>query len=39
MTKIYPSGNIAHHKLFLKNQDTTVTWKKQCYNCKKFWYS
>jgi len=22
-----------------KNQDGTPTWKKQCYNCKKFWYS
>jgi len=22
-----------------KNQDTTAIWKKQCYNCKKFWYS
>jgi hypothetical protein len=21
-----------------KNQDG-ATWKKQCYNCKKFWYS
>jgi len=22
-----------------KNPDGTATWKKQCYNCKKFWYS
>ena len=22
-----------------KNQDGAPTWKKQCYNCKKFWYS
>jgi len=22
-----------------KNFDGPVTWKKQCYNCKKFWYS
>jgi len=28
-------GNIQMRK----NQDTTVTWKKQCYNCKKFWHA
>jgi hypothetical protein len=22
-----------------KNQYGIPTWKKQCYNCKKFWYS
>jgi len=22
-----------------KNPDGTATWKKQCYNCKKLWYS
>ncbi|MCH9658533.1 hypothetical protein K0U27_07555 [archaeon] len=22
-----------------KNNDGNATWRKQCYNCKKFWYS
>jgi len=22
-----------------KNLDGNALWKKQCYNCKKFWYS
>jgi len=22
-----------------KNHDGTTSWKKQCYNCKKFWHS
>ena len=28
-------GNIEMRK----NEDGSVSWKKQCYNCKKFWYS
>ncbi|MDH3192441.1 MAG: hypothetical protein OEM18_07135 [Nitrosopumilus sp.] len=23
----------------MEKKEGIVTWKKQCYNCKKFWYS
>lgn len=32
------SKNFGNMEMKRNKEGNTVTWKKQCYNCKKFWY-
>jgi len=32
------SKNFGSIEMKRNKDDNNVTWKKQCYNCKKFWY-